>query len=250
MNIEFDVIYTVWLREVKGFLRARERIITSLSVPFFWFIIFGTGLASSIQFKNLNTDYSIFLAPGIVTMPLLFTSMMSGISVIWDREFGFLKEMLVAPVSRVSIILGKATGGATIATLQGILILLLFILLGTKPTISLLISLPLMFVIALGFVSLGIAIASLLKTIEGFNLIANFTVMPLFFLSGAFFPITNLPPWLGILSRIDPMTYGVEMLRYIITGTSYVPFYLSLPLILIFTTSTIIIGAYIFTKKE
>ena len=250
MGLELNIIYTVWLRELLEHVREKERFFSSLAMPLFWFIIFGTGLASSIQFKGLDMNFSDFLAPGIVAMPLLFTSAFSGISLFWDREHGFLKEMLVAPVSRLSIVLGKALGGATIATLQAILVLVLFILLGIKLTFFIILLVPAMLLMSLGFVGLSIIFASLLKTMEGFNLLLNLGLAPLFFLSGAFFPIEILPTWLGVLSRLDPMTYGVELLRYISTGTSHIPFYISLSVVLIFSFTTIIIGSYLFTKKQ
>lgn len=250
MGIELNIIYTVWIRELLEHVRDREKLISSLAMPIFWFIIFGTGLASSIQFKGLDTNFSDFLAPGIVAMPLLYTSILSGISVIWDREHGFLKEMLVAPVSRLSIVVGKALGGATIATLQAISVLVLFILLGIKLTFFTFILVPAMLLMSLGFVGLSIIFASLLKTMEGFNLLLNLSLAPIFFLSGAFFPIRILPTWLGVLSRLDPMTYGVELLRYISTGSSYIAFYISLPVVLIFSLTTIIIGSYLFTRKQ
>lgn len=248
--IELDVIYTVWLREVKGYLRSKERFIGSLALPFFWFVIFGGGLGSSIQFKGLQMDYSTFLVPGIIAMPLLFTSVLSGVSVIWDRELGFLKEMLAAPVSRISIVLGKSLGGASIATLQGVMILLLSMFIGLKIGASLLVLIPIMLLVSVGFTSLGIAAASLLKTLEGFNVMSNFVVMPLFFLSGAFFPINALPGWLGLLSRINPMTYGVEVMRYIITGSSTITFSISLGFVLIYSTLTTIFGSYLFSKTQ
>jgi len=250
MGIELNIIYTIWIRELLEHVRDKEKLISSLAMPLFWFIIFGTGLASSIQFKGLDMTFSDFLAPGIVAMPLLYTSILSGISVIWDREHGFLKEMLVAPVSRLSIVVGKALGGATIATLQAISVLVLFILLGIKLTFFTFILVPAMLVMSLGFVGLSIIFASLLKTMEGFNLLLNLSLAPIFFLSGAFFPISILPTWLGVLSHLDPMTYGVELLRYISTGASYIPFYISLPVVLIFSLTTIIIGSYLFTRKQ
>ena len=251
MGIELNIVYTVWMRELVEHVRDREKLISSLAMPIFWFIIFGTGLASSISFKGLEgINFSDFLAPGIVAMPLLYTSILSGISVIWDREHGFLKEMLVAPVSRLSIVIGKALGGATIATLQAISVLVLFILLGIKLTFFTFILVPAMLVMSLGFVGLSIIFASLLKTMEGFNLVLNLGLAPIFFLSGAFFPIGILPAWLRVLSQVDPMTYGVELLRYISTGSSYIPFYVSLPVVLIFSITTIIIGSYLFTRKQ
>jgi len=251
MNIEIQAIYTVWLREVKRYLRAKERIAGSLAMPLFWFLIFGTGLGSSIRFIGLNIDYSAFLAPGIIAMTLLFTSIFSGVSVIWDREFGFLKEMLVAPVSRTSIVLGKSLGGATTALIQGTLIMLLSMFLGVRfDLISMIILIPLMIIISLGVVNLGIIIASLMQTVEGFQLIMNFLVMPMFFLSGAIFPISDLPSWLKVFVYIDPMTYGVEALRYVAIGFSTIPIYISLTVILLFSSVTTLIGSYAFSKRH
>ncbi len=243
-------MYTVWLREVKSYYRAKEKFASSLALPIFWFLIFGAGLASSIQFKGLTVSYDVFLVPGIVAMPLLFTSVLAGISLISDKHFGFLKEMLVAPVSRISIVLGKALGVATVATLQAVLILFLSMLLGMKISVSLLLLLPLMLVVSLGFVSLGIALASLLETMEGFQLISTFIVTPMFFLSGAFFPITTLPTWIKVLAFLNPMTYGVETLRYIITNFSTIPFIVSLSFVFAFSTLTTIISSYIFSKRQ
>ena len=251
LRIEFDVILTVWVRELKRFFRARERTLTALALPFLLAILFATGLSSSIRFTGVSMDYTTFLIPGIVSMPLLFTSFNSAIMVISDRKFGFLKEMLVAPVSRISIVLGKALGGTTIATLQGILILILFFLLGDiELSLSFLIAIPLMILVSIGFVCLGIAVASKLETMESFSLIGNFIITPTYFLSGAFFPVGNLPQWLGVLSRLNPLTYGVEMFREIITGGSSVPLSFSLAFVAGFSTLTLIVGSYLFTRRQ
>jgi ABC-2 type transport system permease protein len=250
MNIEFEAVYIVWLREVKKYFRAKERIVSSLAMPIFWFLIFGMGMGSAFNFGT-NMSYSAFLAPGIVAMSLLFTSIFSGISVIWDREFGFLKEMLVAPVSRLSIVIGRSLGGATTALIQGLLMLILSIVLGVKISlISILLMIPLMILISIGFVSLGITIASLMETPEGFQLIMNFLVMPMFFLSGALFPINNLSTIFKIFVYIDPMTYGVETLRFVATGFSSIPFYISLSFIIIFSSITSLIGSYTFSRRK
>jgi ABC-2 type transport system permease protein len=251
MNLEFETIYIVWLREVKRYFRAKERIVSSLAMPLFWFIIFGSGMRYAVQIQNANINYSEFLAPGIIAMALLFTSIFSGVSVIWDREFGFLKEMLVAPVSRLSIVIGRSLGGATTAVIQGMIIMFLSILLGVKISLlSILFLIPLMVIISLGFVSLGITIASLMESIEGFQLIMNFIVMPMFFLSGALFPINNLPDIFKIFVFIDPMTYGVEVLRYATIGFSSIPFYLSLLFVIIFSGLMSFIGSYAFSKRQ
>ena len=251
MEIELDAIYIVWLREVKKYFRAKERILSSLAMPLFWFLIFGSSMRYTIN-VGPNIDYSTFLAPGIIAMALLFTSIFSGVSVIWDREFGFLKEILVAPVSRLSIVIGRSLGGATTAVIQGTIIMILAILLGVKLSLfSIIVLIPLMTLISLGFVSLGITIASLMETVEGFQLIMNFIVMPMFFLSGALFQINNLPNIFKIFVYIDPMTYGVEALRYVATGGfSSIPFYVSLSFVILFSVLTSIIGAYTFSRRK
>jgi ABC-2 type transport system permease protein len=184
-------------------------------------------------------------------MTLLFTSIFSGISVIWDREFGFLKEILVAPVSRLSIVIGRSLGGATTAVFQGMIVLCLFMLISLKVNIlSILTVIPVMLMISLGFVTLGITIASLLENVEGFQLIMNFIVQPMFFLSGAFFPLQNLPQWLRGVTFLDPMTYGVETMRYVLIGFSSMPIYTSLGVVLLFAGITSIIGSYTFSRRQ
>ena len=247
---ELEAVYTVWLREMIRYFRAKERIIGSLAMPIFWLLIFGSSMRTSVSL-GINLDYTSFIAPGVIAMTIMFTSMFSGISVIWDRELGFMKEMLVAPVSRISIVTGKSLGGATTALIQGILVLSLSFILGVRINmISLLIIIPIIILIALGLVGIGVAIASLLESMEGFQLIMNFIIMPMFFLSGALFPINNLPDWLKVISYIDPVTYDVELLRYVMTGFSNINVMLSFIIVLGFTCSTLLIGAYLFNKRS
>ncbi|MEM5777221.1 MAG: ABC transporter permease [Candidatus Aenigmatarchaeota archaeon] len=249
--MELEAMYTIWLREIKRYLRAKERIISSLAMPIFWFLIFGSGMNIAMRLANAEVKYSDYIAPGIIAMALLFTSVSSGVSVIWDREFGFLKEMLVAPISRKSIVIGKSLGGATTALLQGLMIIGLSALFGVKFSLfSLVILLPVMLLISIGFVSVGLIIGSLMETLEGFQLIMNFVVMPLFFLSGALFPIENLPSFLRVLSFLDPLTYGVDMMRNIIIGVSHLPVYISFTVIFLFTLTNSIIASLIFDKKQ
>jgi ABC-2 type transport system permease protein len=249
MNREIEAVYTVWLREMIRYVRAKERIISSIAQPIFWLLIFGSSMRTSIPVEGLN--YQTFIAPGIVVMAIMFTSMFSGISVIWDRELGFMKEMLVAPVSRLSIVAGKCFGGATTAVIQGILVLLISFALGVRVDIAtFLILIPIMFLIALGIVGIGVAIASILESMEGFGMIMNFIIMPMFFLSGALFPINNLPDWLKIVTYIDPVTYDVELTRYMMTGFSSINVILSFIAVLGFTFSTLLIGAYLFNKRS
>lgn len=255
---ELEAVYTVWLREMIRYCRAKERILASLAMPIFWLFIFGSGIRAPVF--GGQVDYTSFIAPGVIVMALMFTSMHSGISVIWDRELGFMKEMLVAPVSRISIVIGKSLGGATAALIQGTIIFLLIFGIqnlyseyfsGVRINIStFLIALPLMVLISLGIVGIGISIASLLDTLEGFGLIMNFIVMPMFFLSGALFPINNLPEWIRIVTYIDPITYAVESLRFVMIGFSSINFVLSFSVIFVFTFSMILIATYLFNRRS
>jgi len=249
MNHELEAAYTVWLREMIRYVRAKERIISSIAQPIFWLLIFGSSMRTFIPVAGLN--YQTFIAPGIVVMAIMFTSMFSGISVIWDRELGFMKEMLVAPVSRLSIVAGKCFGGATTAVIQGILVLLISLALGARvDLVTFLILIPIMMLIALGIVGIGVAIASVLESMEGFGVIMNFVIMPMFFLSGALFPINNLPNWLRIITYVDPVTYDVELTRYMMTGFSSINVIFSFVAMLGFTALTLLIGAYLFNKRS
>ena len=249
--MELEAVYTIWLREIKRYLRAKERIASSLAMPIFWFLIFGSGMNVALRLADTEVSYSDYIAPGIIAMALLFTSVSSGVSVIWDREFGFLKEMLVAPISRTSIVIGKSLGGATTALMQGLMIIALSAMFGVDFSLSsILLMLPLMLLISIGFVNLGLIIGSLMETLEGFQLIMNFVVMPLFFLSGALFPIGNLPYALRVLSLLDPLTYGVEAMRSVALGVSYLPISISLLVVFQFVVLTSIIGGFVFSRKQ
>ncbi|MFQ5815414.1 MAG: ABC transporter permease [Candidatus Hydrothermarchaeaceae archaeon] len=241
-------IHTIWLREMKLFLRARSRIAGSIATPFFWLAFVGMGFRSAFTI-NLPTDYLTFMAPGIIGMSLLFSSMFSGLSVLWDRQFGFLKEILVAPVSRVSVIVGKTLGGATISTIQGIAILFISLLMGVqlKGTAGIPIAILFMVLISASFISLGLAFASRMEDPHGFQLIMGFIIIPIFFLSGALFPIDRLPAWLRILSYIDPLTYGVDGLRGALIGISQFPIWLDFLAVGGFLALATIIGSYLFS---
>ena len=208
-------IYTVWYRDVLRYVRDKSRIIGSLGQPLLFLFIFGTGLSpimSSLGGGDL--DFRVFVFPGILSMSVMFTALFSAVSIVWDREFGFLKEVMIAPISRVSVVLGKVAGGSTVALLQGSLVLLLSPLLGISLTFGQVISLfGLMLLLAAMVTAFGILIASRQKSMEGFQMIMNFIMLPLFFLSGALFPIRNTPVWMRILSMLDPITYGVDPLR-------------------------------------
>lgn len=224
MNRELEGIWALWKRELIRFFRSKSRVVGSLGMPFFFLAILGTGLNSAFSVPS-EGGYLQFIAPGIIGMVLMFASMFSGIIVIMDRQFGFLKETLVAPISRLSVVLGKALGGATTAVIQGIIIMAMAVLLGAQvQLVNIVLLLVFMFMISLMFVSLGIAIASTMTDMHGFQLIMNFLIMPLFFLSGALFPLSSAPDFLRIASLFDPLTYGVAGLRYLLSGSSEMGF--------------------------
>jgi len=244
-------IYTLWLREVKKYFRSKSRIIGSLGQPILFLIALGFGLGHVFQ-KAGEGNYIQFLVPGIISMSILFLAIFSGISVIWDRQFGFLKETLVAPVPRWQIMLGRTLGGATVAILQGFIVFAISFLAGFK--IVNMTALPLTFVfmalIALIFTALGTAIASVLQDMHGFQLIMNFLVMPIFFLSGALFPLTNLPKILGVIVRFNPLSYGVDGIRATLDGVSQFGLMTDFWVLAIVTAILIGVGSYLFSKIQ
>jgi len=245
-----DIIYTIWLRSMKRFIRSRSRIIGSIAMPLFFLLFLGFGLNSVVNLPGLGENYIQFLIPGMVAMSVLFTSVFSGIQIIWDKQFGFLKETLVAPVTRLEIILGQTAGGATTAVIQGLMILILSLLIGlsVKTIPGFLIAIGFMVLIGIGFTAFGIAIASSMEDMNGFQLIMNFVIFPIFGLSGALFPISSLPGWLGPITMFDPLTYGVEGIRYGLTGVSQINPVICFVVIGGFTVAMTAIGAYLFRK--
>lgn len=245
-----STIYILWLRQLKRYLRSRSRIVGSLGQPALFLVALGFGFGPIFQ-KAGGGNYINFLAPGVIAQGILFTAIFSGIELIWDRQFGFLKETLVAPVSRLEIMIGRTLGGATIATLQGFIVFVLTLLIGFRPVLS---SLPLafllMFLIALLFTGLGTAIASTLSDFQGFQLIMNFLVMPLFFLSGSLFPLTSAPQFLKIISSVDPLTYGVDGLRATLIGVSHFGLLIDMSVLGTLTGIVLVIGAYLFSKIQ
>ncbi|MGM0689220.1 MAG: ABC transporter permease [Bacillota bacterium] len=246
-----SVIYILWQRQLKRYFRSKTRIIGALGQPLLFLFALGFGFGPVFE-RAGEGDYMQFLVPGVIAMSILFTSMFNGIEIIWDRQFGFLKETLVAPVSRVTIMLGRTLGGATVAIVQGIIILGISLLIGFRfgsPT-GLPIALLFMFLIATLFTALGTAIASVLEDMHGFQLIMNFLVMPLFFLSGALFPIHNLPAAVGMLVRINPLSYGVDGLRGALTGVYQIGFITDFNVLFLTMISLVAVGAYLFSKIE
>jgi len=250
---ELRGIYTLWLREVKRYTRERTRLISSFIQPLLWLVIFGSGMRLAST-GLLGMTYQEFIFPGIVGQTLLFTSMFMGISVIWDREFGFLKEILVAPISRVSVFVGKMLGGSTDAVIQGSFVFVFSFLVAVHVGIgTFLFSLPIMLLITFGMVSIGLTIASLMESLESFGVIQTFVNLPLFFLSGALFPLSFFPPWLEWMSVVDPLTYGVDALRTTILGHMWIsihPLYYDLFALILFDFGMIIVGTLIFGRTR
>lgn len=211
--------YAVWLREVVRFTAERSRILGTLGQPLIYLVVMGTGFGATFRAAAVPRGFSYltFMFPGVIGMTVLFTSLFSAISVIWDREFGFLKEVLVAPVSRTSIVVGKMLGGATVASMQGLLLLLLAPLVRVSLDPGQVLRLLLvMFLIAFALTGLGLAVASRMSSMEGFQVVMNFLVIPMWLLSGAFFPLRGVPAWMAVLARIDPVTYAVDALRGVV----------------------------------
>ena len=210
-------IYTIWLRDLRRFRRDKSRIIGAIVQPALFLIFLGTGLSKglTITFQSGNhPGYLIFIYPGIIGMTLLFTSVFSALSIVWDREVGFLKEVMVAPISRWAVAIGKALGGATVATIQGILMLIFAPIIGVKLGVGIIVTIiPIMLFLAISLTSMGIVAAAYMNSMQGFTIVMNFIMLPMFFLSGAMFPISKLPLWMAILVRINPLTYGVDLLR-------------------------------------
>jgi ABC-2 type transport system permease protein len=246
------IIYILWLRQIKRYYRSKARVIGSLGQPLLFLLALGFGFGP-IYAKAGGGSYINFLAPGIIAMSIIFMAMFMGIEIIWDRQFGFLKEMLVAPVSRLQIMAGRTLGGATVAMAQGIVVFLLAFAVGFRPTTwaHALFSLIFMFLIALLFTALGTAIASALEDMHAFQLIMNFLIMPIFFLSGALFPLYGLPGALQVIVRIDPLSYGVDGLRgALIAGSSHFSLLYDASLLGIITFVFLIIGSYLFSKIQ
>jgi ABC-2 type transport system permease protein len=246
-----NAIYILWLREVKKYSRSRVQIIASLGQPLLYLLVLGFGLGPVYQ-KAGGGSYLQFMAPGIVGMAVLFTSVFSGIALLWDRQFGFLKETLVAPVARINVMIGRTFGGATVAMLQGTLIMVVCLIAGFRPVS--LIGIPLGFafmaLIAIVFAALGTSIGSSLQDMQGFQLIMNFLVLPIFFLSGALFPLNNLPKALAFVTRLDPLSYGVDGLRAALIGTAHFGALVDAAVLAAVAVGLLCLGAWRFSKIE
>ncbi len=245
-----QIIYILWLRQLKRYLRSRSRLIGSLAQPLFFLVALGFGFGPVFS-KAGEGNYIQFLVPGIMSMTIIFTSIFSGMEIIWDRQFGFLKETLVAPVPRLNIMVGRTLGGATIATMQGTLVLLLSLIAGFRPVSWGLVPIVIlvMFLSSLLFTALGTAIASKLDDMQGFQMIMNFLVMPLFFLSGAIFPLDRTSV-LGTIASFDPLSYTVDALRHILTNIHFFTLAWDISILVILMALFLAIGSYFFSKVQ
>ena len=223
-------IYIIWYRDILRYWRDRGRLIASLAQPLLFLVVFGSGLSSSLK-SGLSfgagggsLTYIQFMYPGIIGMAILFSAIFGAMSIVWDREFGFLKEVLVAPIDRSSVAIGKALGSTTQAMIQGLILLVLAPFVGVRLSVlTVLTIIPLAAVVAFGLSAFGVALASWMKSLQGFQVVMNFLMMPMFFLSGALFPVTNLPGWMTVLTRLDPASYGIDPLRRVVLSDSGLP---------------------------
>jgi ABC-2 type transport system permease protein len=244
-------IYILWLRELKRYVRSRVQIVVSLGQPCLYLLALGFGLGPVFKQAG-HGSYLQFMAPGVVGMTVLFSSVFSGIAMLWDRQFGFLKETLVAPVSRMQIMVGRTLGGATVAVIQGALILVICLIAGFRPHTWLAIPIAFLFVvmIAVVFAALGTAIGSVIKDMQGFQLVMNFLVMPIFFLSGALFPLTNLPKVLSVLTSLDPLSYGVDGLRGSLINVTHFGATMDIAVLALAASALIALGTWCFSRIE
>ncbi len=252
---DLNAIYVVVARELIKFVRERVRLVSTLARPLIWLFLVGGGMSRVVS-PTMGVPYMQFIFPGIIGMTILFSSIFSSISIIWDKEFGFMKEMLAAPVSRFSIVVGKALSGTAVSSIQALLIVLLFPLLGLKLGLSqIILAMCISMLLAFCLSSLGILIASFYESFESFSVIMNFIVMPMFFLSGAMYPVKLLPHVLGIFTRINPLTYGIDALKYMVFPMSTLvahDFPLGLDIAVIASSSIVfvIIAGNVFERRK
>ncbi|TAJ92515.1 MAG: multidrug ABC transporter permease [Gammaproteobacteria bacterium] len=244
-------IYILWLRQIKRYLRSRSRIVGALAQPMLYLMALGYGFGAVFQQAGQGS-YLTFLTPGVIGMTIIFTSMFSGMEVIWDRQFGFLKETLVAPMPRFNVMLGRTLGGATVATIQALIVLVASLFFGFRPTSwpLLLAAIPCMFLVALLFTALGTAVASGLSDMQGFQLIMNFLVMPLFFFSGAIYPLEGLPRALSLVVSINPLTYGVDAFRGLLINSSHYGLATDIAVLCVATFAFLYMGSRMFERIE
>lgn len=246
-----SAIYILWLRELRRYVRSRAQVFASLAQPVLYLVALGFGLGPVFQ-KAGHGSYIQFVAPGIIAMTVLFSSILSGMGLLWNRQFGFLKETLVAPVPRIQVMLGRTLGGATVAMCQGTLVAIVCFIAGFRVSDLRLLPAAFLFMalIACLFAALGTAIGSVLENIQGFQLIMNFLVMPIFFLSGALFPLDHLPSVLSAITKLDPLSYGVDGLRSALIGVSHFGFAMDGAILVVLAMVFLGMGSYFFSKIQ
>lgn len=247
-----NAVYVLWIRQLKRYMRSRSRIVGALGQPLLYLLAFGLGFGPTFA-KAGEGSYIQFLAPGVIGMSILFTALFSGIDLIWDRQFGFLKETLVAPVPRLMIMIGRTLGGATVALIQGLIVVALCLLVGFRPGdwSAWPLALLYMTLIAVMFTALGTAIASVLEDFQGFQLVMSFLVMPIFFLSGALFPLDNTIRPIKVIASLDPLSYGVDGLRGALAGGSYhFGATTDLAVMCAITACLLALGSYLFSRLQ
>jgi ABC-2 type transport system permease protein len=247
--VDLEGIAMVWHRDLVRFARQRVRLFGGVVRSVVWLFALGLGLRGSFT-PIAGLDYTQFIFPGIIAMSVLFSALQSSISIIWDREFGFLKEVLVAPVPRSTIVLGKALGGATTSTLQGAVVLALAPLAGVWPSFGgVLLALGFMVLASLAMTGLGILIAARMTDFEGFGVIQNFVAMPMFLLSGAMFPMVDVPDWLAWIVRLNPLSHGVDAIRGALTGYHDYSYLISVGALALFAAVTLGISIRLFERE-
>jgi ABC-2 type transport system permease protein len=246
-----SAIYILWLRELKRYVRSRAQIVASLGQPLLYLLVLGFGLGPVFQ-RAGNGSYLQFVGPGVIGMTVLFSSIFSGLGLLWDRQFGFLKETLVAPVPRLQIMIGRTLGGATVSVIQGLLVTVVCFIAGFRPVNFAMVPLAIGFMIAIAivFAALGVAIGSSLQDMQGFQLIMNFLVMPIYFLSGALFPLVGLPKLLSAITKLDPLSYGIDGMRSVLLGKSAFNPVTDAMVLVCVGAVLLVFGAYRFSKIE
>ena len=220
MAIVFRSIWVIAYRELVRFIQDRPRMFSSFSMPIIFLLIFGAGFGRLIGQMMPGVDYLQFMYPGILAMTVLMTSIMSGISIVWDREFGFLKEVLVSPLSRSGVLIGKAVGAATIAIIQGAIMLVLAPIVNVPINLGTVLALlPLLLILSLSLSGLGLLIGARMRSQQGFQIVMQLVIFPMMFLSGIFFPVSGVAAWLAVLSKLNPVTYGIDAIRQVFLGT-------------------------------
>lgn len=246
---ELTGLYALWLREFIVFRRERSRMASALFMPLLWLFVFGTGLGAKVSIAGM--DYRTFIFPGILSMAVLFTSLFFGVYIVWDRKIDFLKEVMVAPLSRTTIFMGKVIGGMTDSIIESVIILAFGLFIGIAYTPGAVVTAYLFIILlSIGMVSLGLIIGSLMESPEGFGMVVSFVAFPMFFLSGTFFLIEDVPTWLGTLVLLDPITYAVDGLRGTLLGVSRFPIALDLAILALFSSMMVLIGTRAFKRMK